>query len=69
LGGDVTVALMFNGRYEIVLRLDGPGGRVSKTIGMVDGPTPLPVIVSPQVDAVRDALAELRARPGVSSGG
>ena len=64
---EVTVALMFNGPYEIVLRLDGPGGRVSKTIGMVqavlDGAEARRVTVAPQVDAVRDALAELRARP------
>lgn len=69
LGGDdmVRVPLVFNGRYEVVLRVDGPGGRVSKRIGAVDaildGAEPLTVTVSPDVRAVQDALAELRARP------
>lgn len=69
LGADdtVSVALMFNGRYEIVLRVDGPGGRVSKTIGFVDavldGASPMTVTVSPDGRAVQDAMAELRARP------
>ncbi|MEZ5967260.1 MAG: hypothetical protein R3F56_25715 [Planctomycetota bacterium] len=69
LGGEdrVSVALMFNGRYEIVLRIDGPGGRVSKTIGFVDavldGPQPMTATVSPDLGAARDALAELQALP------
>jgi len=69
LGDDdlVSVSLMFNGRYEIVLRVDGPGGRVSKTIGFVDvvldGPAPMTATVAPNAAAVQDAMAELRARP------
>jgi hypothetical protein len=66
-GDDVRVPLMLNGPYEIVLRVDGPGGRVSKTIGHVhavlDGAQPHEVSVQPDVQAVRDALAELRSRP------
>lgn len=63
----VHMALMFNGRYEVVLRVDGPGGRVSKTIAFVDaildGAEPMTVTASPDVGAVRAALAELAARP------
>jgi hypothetical protein len=71
LGPDdaVTVGLIFNGNYEIVLRVDGPGGRVSKTIGTVhavlDGAEPPKASVHPDAGAVRDALAELRARQPV----
>ncbi len=74
LGGDdtVSVGLIFNGRYEVVLRVDGPGGRVSKTIGHVmatlDGPQPPKEILAPDVGAVRAALDELRARQPVERG-
>ena len=69
LGGndEVSMTLMLNGRYEVVLRIDGPGGRVSKTIAMVelvvDGTTPQTVTASYDSNVVRDALTELRARP------
>lgn len=64
---EVTMPLMLNGRYEVVLRIDGVGGRVSKTIAqvevIVDGPKPQTITAIYDSNLVRDAVAELRARP------
>lgn len=71
-GDEVSVGLIFNGRYEVVLRIDGPGGRVSKTLGFVqavlDGAEPPRALLAPDAGVVRAALDELRARQPLDRG-
>jgi hypothetical protein len=60
------IALMLNGRYEVVVRLSGDGGAVSRPIGHVevvlDGPAPQTVQVAIPAPVIRDAIAELGLR-------